>query len=341
VLEQECLDGAHRQSVARDYAAGMARTGIAFVIPVFDDWDCARGVVQQIRELAPSIRQPLTVFLVDDGSLTQVPANLVSGPRNRAAQVQIIELFTNVGHQRAIAIGLAAVERIGSFEAVIVMDGDGEDRVPEIHRLLQAHQEHPEAVIVAQRGKRREPFPFKPFYGLYQRLFRVFTGRRLDFGNFTLLPASALTRIVHSPDLWNHYPATLMRSRVPIHRVRVDRGTRYFGTSRMNFVSLVNHGLSAIAVFVDVVFVRLLVVVLALLGVAVAAGLGVLIVRVLTGVNIPAWTTIALGLAALAVVQVLALLVITAFQQLATRSRVADPPAVRAESFVKQVRRLA
>jgi glycosyltransferase involved in cell wall biosynthesis len=319
----------------------MARTPVAFVIPVFNDWQSAREVVQQIRELAPKIDQPVTIFLVDDGSTEPAPSDLVAGPRSRSSQVQIIELFTNVGHQRAIAIGLAEVDRLGGFESVIVMDGDGEDRVPEVQRLITAHQEHPEAVIVAKRGKRREPFPFKPFYGLYQRLFRVFTGRSLDFGNFTLLPASALTRIVHTPDLWNHYPATLMRSRVPIYRLRVDRGTRYFGESRMNFVSLVNHGLSAIAVFVDVVFVRLLVVALALLGVAIAAGLGVLIVRLVTGVNIPAWATIAVGLTALAVVQILALLVITAFQQLATRSRVADPPAARAQSFVKQVRRLA
>jgi len=319
----------------------MARTPVAFVIPVFNDWQSAREVVQQIRDLAPQIDRAVTIYLVDDGSTEPAPGDLIAGARSSSSQVQIIELFTNVGHQRAIAIGLAEVDRLDGFESVIVMDGDGEDRVPEVQRLITAHQEQPQAVIVAKRGKRREPFPFKPFYGLYQRLFRVFTGRSLDFGNFTLLPASALTRIVHSPDLWNHYPATLMRSRVPIHRVRVDRGTRYFGESRMNFVSLVNHGLSAIAVFVDVVFVRLLVVALALLGVAIAAGLGVLIVRIVSGVNIPAWATIAVGLTALAVVQILALLVITAFQQLASRSRVADPPAVRAESFVKQVRRLA
>ncbi|MFM8351639.1 MAG: hypothetical protein ACKN9D_11310, partial [Actinomycetales bacterium] len=217
----------------------------------------------------------------------------------------------------------------------------GEDRVEEAERLLLAHQEHPDAIIVAQRGNRREVFPFKPFYWMYQRMFRIFTGRRWDFGNYSLLPVAALTRIIYSADLWNHYPATIMRSRANIHRVRVDRGVRFFGESRMNFVSLVNHGLSAIAVFVDVVFVRLLVLAITLLGVALAAGLSVLIIRVVFGVTIPAWATIALGLAALAVLQILALLVITAFQQLATRSRVADPPAVRAQSLVRQVRPLS
>jgi len=319
----------------------VATTGIAFVIPIFDDWDCARALVSQIRELSPKLQRSVTVFLVDDGSRLSAPVDLVAGKRSRSFQVQIIELFANVGHQRAIAVGLAAVARMGNFDCVIVMDGDGEDRVEEVERLFAAHQEHPGDIIVAQRGNRREVFPFKPFYWLYQRLFRVFTGRRWDFGNFSLLPAAALTRIIHSPDLWNHYPAAIMRSRANVYRVRVDRGVRYFGESRMNFVSLVNHGLSAIAVFVDVVFVRLLVVGLGLLGIALLAGLTGLIIRVVVGVTIPAWATIALGLAALAVVQILALLIITAFQQLATRSRVADPPAVRAESFIKQVRRLA
>ncbi len=312
---------------------------LAIVIPVFDDWDCARALVAQLRDAMPRIGVDATIFLVDDGSMHKAPADVA--PRGRGlAPVNVIELFTNVGHQRAIAIGLAAVDASDRFEAALVMDGDGEDRVEEIERLLDAHRAHPEDIVVAQRGRRRERFPFKPFYGAYQRLFRVLTGRRWDFGNFTLLPASVVRRIVHSTDLWNHYPATLMRSRVAICRVRVDRGSRLFGESRMNFVSLVNHGLSAIAVFVDVVFVRLLAVAIAVLVAAGAVGVGVIAVRIWSGASIPGWAALTLILLAFAVVQIIALLVITAFLQLADRSRVADPPSARAESFIQQVRQL-
>jgi hypothetical protein len=60
------------------------------------------------------------------------------------------------------------------------------------------------------------------------------------------------------PELWNHYPSAVIRSGRPLKRVKTDRGDRYFGNSKMNFLSLISHGLSALGNFFDVIFVRLL-----------------------------------------------------------------------------------
>jgi hypothetical protein len=60
------------------------------------------------------------------------------------------------------------------------------------------------------------------------------------------------------PELWNHYPSSVIRSGRPLHRVQTDRGERYFGNSKMNFLSLISHGLSALGNFFDIIFVRLL-----------------------------------------------------------------------------------
>lgn len=61
------------------------------------------------------------------------------------------------------------------------------------------------------------------------------------------------------PELWNHFAATLLRSRLPLVGLFISKGRRSHGHSKMNFVSLVNHGLSAAAVLVDVVFARVLI----------------------------------------------------------------------------------
>ena len=45
---------------------------------------------------------------------------------------------------------------------------------------------------------------------------------------------------------------------MPITQIPIDRGCRYAGTSKMNYVSLIVHGLSGISVYSDVIFVRML-----------------------------------------------------------------------------------
>jgi hypothetical protein len=68
-----------------------------------------------------------------------------------------------------------------------------------------------------------------------------------------------MNTLVAMSELWNHYAAALIRSGLPFTKIPIDRGTRIAGSSKMNFASLVAHGLSAISVFADIVGVRLLI----------------------------------------------------------------------------------
>jgi ABC-type uncharacterized transport system permease subunit len=60
-------------------------------------------------------------------------------------------------------------------------------------------------------------------------------------------------------ELWNNLPAAIMRSRLPIALVPIDRGKRYYGSSKMSFVALSLHGISAYSVYTDAILVRLLI----------------------------------------------------------------------------------
>src|SRR2546425_10710991 len=92
----------------------------------------------------------------------------------------------------------------------------------------------------------------------------------------TLFPYTTLFRsLVVMSELWNHYAAAVFRSGLPFTTTPIPRGYRIAGTSRMNFVSLTAHGMSAISVFGDVVGVRLLI---ASLAGSLMAALGILAV---------------------------------------------------------------
>ena len=176
------------------------------------------------------------------------------------------------------------------------MDADGEDRPEDIPRLLEAmgNAGHPTAVF-AERGRRLENLTFRVMYRCYSLLHWVFTGRDIRFGNFSVLPWSYLDSLVVCPELWNHYSATFLKSRLPYTRVRCDRGRRLAGESRMNFVSLVIHGMSALFANQEVVGTRLLLMAVFTTLISVLL-LGMVVgIRIFTHATIPAGAVVAVG----------------------------------------------
>ena len=225
---------------------------IAVVVPVFNDWESA----QKLLSSFPDAPAEFHVMIVDDGSTEKAPDTWELSPS--IAKAEILSYDINQGHQRAIASGICDVVRRVPHDYVLVMDGDGEDSPASIPALIEEQRKNPDAIVVASRGVRTEGVKFKLFYAVFKRLFHALTGWRLDFGNFSLMPAKHAHSLAMMPELWNHYPSSVIRSGRPLHRVQTDRGERYFGNSKMNFLSLISHGLSALGNFFDIIFVRLL-----------------------------------------------------------------------------------
>src|SRR5439155_23599565 len=150
--------------------------------------------------------------------------------------------------------------------------------------------------VFAERGKRLATAAFRFFYELYRVAHHALTGRDIRFGNFSYLPWPFLETLVVFPELWNHYAATFIKSGLPYVRIRVDRGKRIAGRSRMSFVDLVVHGLSGLFANQEIVGTRLLIMIffislLFLLGLAGAAA-----VKLFMPATIPAWSILAAAL---------------------------------------------
>jgi hypothetical protein len=171
-----------------------------------------------------------------------------------------LALRRNVGHQRAIAIALAFVDEQRSPDTLVVMDGDGEDAPEDVPRLLACLSENDQRMVVfAERTRRSESLTFRVFYALYRWAHRLLTGIPVRVGNFSVIPARELRRLVVVSELWNHYAAAVFKARLPRASIPTVRAPRLAGQSRMNFVDLVTHGLSALSVHSELIGVRLLV----------------------------------------------------------------------------------
>ncbi len=130
----------------------------------------------------------------------------------------VLRLRRNLGHQRAIAIGLAYLEAESpACQLVVVMDSDGEDDPQDVPRLIaRAVQTEQQAIIFAERTKRSESLPFQICYHLYRLVHRVLTGRSVRVGNFSVIPRQRLESLVATSELWNHYAAAAFTSQATV-----------------------------------------------------------------------------------------------------------------------------
>lgn len=267
-----------------------------FCIPVFNDWNAVAAMLASLDEVAGKIPDEVSVLLVDDGSTEPVPGALSFRPK-AIRRVRILPLRRNLGHQRAIAIGLTFLYVEHPCRAVVVMDADGEDGPADVPKLLAELGAHDSRkAVFAARARRSEGFRFWLGYQAFKLLHRALTGRKVEVGNFSVLPWHLLERLVGVSEIWNHYAAAVYKARFPISQVPVPRARRLAGESRMSFVGLVTHGLSAISVYGETVGVRLLFCAAAMIALTFAGIVATVCVRLFSTVAIPGWATTATGL---------------------------------------------
>jgi polyisoprenyl-phosphate glycosyltransferase len=237
----------------------VSRESLAILIPSFNDWDALRLLLPLIDRALAGAHRRASLLVIDDASTEPMPNDWAAHDFAAIDSVDVLHLRCNLGHQRAIALGLYHVHEFGDAETMLVMDGDGEDRPQDLPALLDAFETTGgREVTFAARTRRMESFSFQFFYRAYQVVHRALAGVEVRVGNFSVLSRAALSRMMASPDLWNNYSAAVHRARIPRRLAPLERGRRLTGKSKMNFVSLLMHALSALSVYSDQVSARLL-----------------------------------------------------------------------------------
>lgn len=307
---------------------------IKIVIPVFNDWESLEILLQELASTFVSQGLQADVLVVDDASTKQQPHDLEL-PQSQTLSVSLLKLRRNLGHQRAIAIGLAYIEDNLPCKAVLIMDGDGEDQPVDAARLVhQCVKENYSRIVFAKRTKRSEGLIFRVFYIFYKAFYRLLTGQKIDFGNFSIVPCSSLQKLVVVSDLWNHYVAAILKSKILYSEIPCARGKRFTGKSKMNFVSLTIHGLSAISVFSDVLGVRLLILSTLLIFAAVTGIAIVIFMKLFTEAAILGWASTIVSLFFVIMMQAILISLFFIFSILGNRNNAFFIPRRDYKNFV-------
>lgn len=308
---------------------------VHILIPVYNDWASVSHLLEELSDICKDRPESVAVTLIDDGSTAESGFDSERiGRLDGLVALDVIELTVNVGHARAIAIGMSALTAEKSGDVLIVMDGDGEDKPSDVPRMLDRFAEKPGFVIVAQREQRSESMTFRFFYQIYKWFFRIMTGRSITFGNFCLCPWPVARKLSYMPELLSHLAGSLLRSHFKIDRLSTDRGARYAGQSKMRFTSLLQHGLGSIAVDLDPVLIRLLIGLSAFIGLLFLGLIGITSIRFFSEIAIPGWATTSFGLVAVLLTQSVVFAVLLLFISLKTRHLMQMIPAYCYKDYI-------
>ena len=227
---------------------------IKVLIQLYNDWQSVNQLIKKIDDIIADIQHQFSIIIINDCSTEEKQRTF--DQLENINSLKVINMKINNGHARCIATGLKYIYEKEEFDYIIPMDSDGEDRPEEIKAFVDNLSYNPDVPIVGERVKRSEGIIFKTSYSIHKLITLIFTGKSIKFGNFTLLPKKTVQKLINEKATWSSFSGSLSKIENNLAIIPSERGIRYFGPSKMNFISLIKHSLSIIAVFKASVIIR-------------------------------------------------------------------------------------
>jgi glycosyltransferase involved in cell wall biosynthesis len=256
--------------------------------------------LQNLEQVLAERQEDFEVIVVDDCSMDNTLELLkdfsFTAPN---VQLKLLELKFNVGHQAAIYQGLLyAKTRPGN--TFIVMDADGEDS-PKVIPLLLSYAGTD--IVHVVRGKRQEGLMFRVFYQIYKMIFRLVTGKEMNFGNYCLISRKILESAVFQS--FTHFAAFLSKQKGTKASLVAEREKRLDGSSKMSFKNLLSHAFKSFVEYGEdllLVFLKSFILIMILFVLAIS---NVIYQKFVANTAILGWTSVvAIGLLNMAILSI-------------------------------------
>ena len=224
------------------------------LIPMYNDWESLKKLIKEINEIIKNFNDiNFECLIVNDCSTIQAPEIIKP---NKFKSIEILNMKENRGHARCNAFGIRYIFQNKKFDNLILMDSDGEDRPVEIKDLIEKINKNPNVSVVAKRIKRSEGPLFQLLYQIHKLITIFFTGKNINFGNYSILTKDDVRKLHSKASLWSSFSGSVKKHINSLNEINSIRGLRYFGPSKMSIFKLLIHSFSIIAVFKYQVFLR-------------------------------------------------------------------------------------
>ena len=219
------------------------------IIPIYNDW-------KSLNKLLVEINQTLNesdlckVLIVNDSSTQKI--NIQIKNLNKIKEIKILTTTKNLGSQKSISIGLNYLKRLNDNFFITIMDGDGEDNPSEMKQMLDVARTNQDYIVTSHRKDRNENFIIKFSYKIHLMISFFLTWHWISFGNFSCFNSNNLKKI-NLHDTWYAFSAGVLKN-CKIKKLYASRQKRYFESSKVNFLKLIEHSTRIISVFYQRMF---------------------------------------------------------------------------------------
>ena len=204
---------------------------ISIVIPMYNEEESAAKTLSEVVKSLENYKGKYEIIFVDDCSKDnsiEVVLNARKDPK-----VKILALRKNVGHMRALCIGIARAEG----DCVITLDCDLQDPPRYIPKLIEIYLSANQNIDVIQtvRSNRESDTFFKSTTAkLYYRIIRALTGISLtsNAADYRLMSRSCVDTLTSLPE-----KEKILRLLIPalgfkVKELEITRDIRYAGKSK-------------------------------------------------------------------------------------------------------------
>ena len=214
----------------------MNPAAVTIITPCYNENVTVIKFLENLELVLSGQPRHFQVVVVDDCSIDNT-LQLLQQFSFKASNIELklLHLKFNVGHQSAIYQGLLFASHFPGND-YIVMDSDGEDSPAALPELLQSSGTD---IVHVIRGKRQEGLMFKFSYRIYKLIFRLDTGKDMNFGNYCLISRKILDSAVFNT--FTHFAAFLSKQKGTRKSFIAEREKRLDGKSKMSFKNLLSH----------------------------------------------------------------------------------------------------
>jgi glycosyltransferase involved in cell wall biosynthesis len=205
----------------------MSAVELSIVVPALNEREGLERLIPEIEQICDQIGTRWEVIVVDDGS-TDRSYQLLERLAAERPQIQAIRLRRNFGKSAALAAGFDHC----AGDAVVTIDGDGQDDPADIPALLQALESAD--LVSGWKRSRRDPWTRR----LASRIFNWFTRRLtgVDLHDMNCGFKAYRSECVHSLEVYGELhrflPAIAAQQGWRVTEVPVHHRPRRFGRSR-------------------------------------------------------------------------------------------------------------
>ena len=119
------------------------------LIPLYNDWKSAFKLLENIDSGILNLNIEVSVLIVNDASTEKRP--ILDFKFKKIQSLRVLNMKNNRGHARCYATGLKYLTEKETFDYIIQMDADGEDRPEELPALFNKSIENPFKTITLNR----------------------------------------------------------------------------------------------------------------------------------------------------------------------------------------------